>query len=60
MKNLDRAIIGMKELERFIVPILKGNNYQGQGERDAKEFKEDINLAVYALEKLKEMANEDN
>ena len=53
MKNLDRAIIGMEELEKIIVPILKETNYQGQGERDIKEFKEDINLAVYALKQLK-------
>lgn len=60
MENLDRAIKGMIELEIFIVPILKANNYKGQGEKDIKEFKEDIGLAVYALKKLKETANEDN
>ena len=51
MNDIERAINGMKGFYMILEPLLLKANYEGKGKEDVAELKEDIGLAIQALEK---------
>lgn len=49
MNKIDRAIEGLKGLSQLLVPFFRKVNFEGFGEVDALEFKDDIEFGVQAL-----------
>lgn len=51
MNDIQRAINGMKGFYMILEPLLLKANYEEKGKEDVAELKEDIGLAITALEK---------
>lgn len=49
--EIEKAIEGLKGLQKLLVPFFKKVNFEGQGESDAIEFKEHLRMAIEALGK---------